>query len=141
MNTMIYPACFAPVVEEEMVYITGGAEASLSTTENDPIYTGIMLATMIGSFIGVVAIIGAINDGREKRLRTKYEEQTGLSAVDEAGNLTSDFSNYKKRAEGQGRDVAASFSVGVSNFLADNYAVIIYGALLGTAFLYMKCKG
>lgn len=133
-----YPTQYSVVAEDEMVYITGGTDVSQSTTETDPVYSAIMWTTLIGSFVGVIVLIGTINDKRERRLRREYENSTGLPAVDEQGNFTSDFANYKQRAESQGRDKAAGFSVGAANFLADNYRLVVGGALLSAAFLYAK---
>ena len=86
-----------------MIYTAGGASAN---DVPDQTFWRIALGVVI-----VVGIVGGIAQYRyektQRRLREQYEAETGLSAVSSYGTLTSDFKNYQKRAEEQGRDAEA----------------------------------
>lgn len=103
MTESVYPHCFSFLTEEEMVYTTGGTSAS---DVPDQTFWRIAMGVVI-----VVGIVGGIAQYKyektERRLREQYEAETGLSAVSSHGTLTSDFKNYQKRAEEQGRDAEA----------------------------------
>ena len=96
MAVLYYPSSYVPVAEDEMVYIDGGA------SENSRIYDAIIAVAF-----GTKYAMDTAKSRHEKRLQQEYEQATGLSAVGFDGSPTSDYANYKKRSELQGRDKAS----------------------------------
>ena len=133
METMLYPTQFVPVAEEEMTYISGGADDILFN-----IVVGGAALAAIAVPIGIAVVYDKVNT---TRLRGSYESETGLSAVDETGAFTTDFENYKQRSNMQGRSWLSGVYQGAVNTLA---VVIKFGvplAALGAGIWYMSATG
>ncbi|MDD6559328.1 MAG: hypothetical protein PUF15_10595 [Faecalibacterium prausnitzii] len=123
MTTLHYPSNYAPVAEEEMVYIDGGAESS-QVYDAFKICVGVAIVAIA---FGTKYALDKAESRHEKRLQQEYEQATSLPAMSSDGAPTSDYANYKMRSELQGRDKAS-----------DTYmAFSIWVGLLGLSSLYV----
>lgn len=130
MSDLNYPSRYTPIAEDEMVYITGG--------EGD-----LMMEIIVGGAYAIVmavpvVIVLGIDAANTKALCAKYEAETGLSAKDEQGKYTSDFDNYKQRANNQGRNWGAGFAKGTAQTVAVVGKVAATAAAIGAMVWYMK---
>lgn len=130
MNDLNYPSRYMPVAEDEMTYITGG--------ESDLMMNIIVGGAYIVAIAIPVVIVLGIDAANTRALCAKYEAETGLSAKNEQGKYTSDFDNYKQRANNQGRNWSAGFATGTAQTVAVIGKIAAAGAAIGAMVWYMK---
>ena len=127
METMLYPTHFAPLAEEELTYISGGAASDTDDSIMGAFGAGFLIGTA-GSF-ALSIIIGIANSNRE---RQRYEQETGLPSRDADGNDTTDFANYYKRGYQQGLNTKSGSVMDLASFLMIGSPIV--GLVTGLMF-------
>lgn len=130
MTKISYPAQYSVVAEEEMTYITGGAD--LKTI-------GILAGVAI---VGLAALGMAISSTNEALLQKRYEKKFGVSAIDpETHTYTEDFDLYRQRSVLQDWSTGSKVSASVTPVLIKPLATVLGIGLVGVMFYVANFAG